>query len=147
MFGRKNVKEENVISRWGVLLVGLGHMENEAFSLVQEELKNRNWGYQVKKQVVGSFLGSKREYLSTSLTDFLMVYVGAEPVGNDLYISWNLAGEKVFGSMDFNDVNSARALASCLNFAVQAAADRVLDQAGSEQSFNREAEGQLGRLI
>lgn len=147
MFGRKNVKEENVISRWGVLLVGLGHMENEVFGLVQEELGSRNWGYQVKKQVVGSFLGSRREYLSTSVTDYLVVYIGAEPVGKDLYVSWNLAGEKVFGSMDFNDVNSARALASCLNYAVQTAADRALDQSGSDQSFNREAEGQLGRLI
>lgn len=147
MFGRKNVKEENVFSRWGVLLVGLGNLENEAFSLVQEELENRNWGFEVKKQKVGSFLGSKREYLSTSVTMYLVAYVGAEPVGKDLYISWNLAGEPAFGSMDFNDVNSARALASCLNYAVQAATDRLLDKAGSEQSFNREAEGKLGRLI
>jgi hypothetical protein len=147
MFGRKNVKEENVISRWGVLLVGLRDMEEDFFEFAQEELGNREWVYQVKKQVVGSFLGSRREYLSTAVTSSLMVYVGAEPVGKDLYISWNLAAENTFGSMDFNDVNSARALASCLNYAVQSAADRVLDGAGSEQTLNREAEGQLGRLI
>lgn len=159
------VSESNVISRWGTLAVSQAGREGRFFELVQEKLKEHGWPYPVQAVDVGSGLFSKgKPYLETKAGK-LVAYIGAESIGNDMFIGWSLtiadpglfkkalavAGSfsvAIFQDMSFNEVNSARAFASTLNLSVQEAADIVLDEAGLDKTrMSREASGPLGRLI
>lgn len=163
----KNVKEINVISRWGVLVLGEAGKEQRFFSLVQRVLEERGWPFPVKLEDVGEgWFGVKKQYLETKGPyGKLVAYVGAETIGRDIYLNWSLTldepglfkkavaagggfAAEIFQAVNFNQANAARAFASSLNHAVQQAADVILDEAGADKSkVNREAQGILGRLI
>lgn len=161
----RDVKESNVLSRWGVLAVGQADKEAKFFKLVREELKTRGWPFDIEEVDVGSgWFGRRQKYLETE-QDKLVAYIGAEAIGRDCYFGWSLtlyepgllkkavamAGgvpAAIFQVLDFNQANSARAFATSLNYAVQAAVDVVMDEAGLDVSkINREATGLLGSLI
>ena len=156
-----DVKESNVISRWGVLVEGLAGKENRFFSLVQERLKQRSWPFPVKEVNVGSgFFAQGKPYLETK-SGKLVAYMGGETIGKDTYLGWSLTlaepgmfakavsaaggfSATVFQAMSFNEANSARAFATSLNYAVQEAVDVLLDEAGLDKSkIDRKVSGLL----
>ncbi len=157
----KNVKESNVVSRWGVLLEGHAGKESRFFQLVQDSLKRRGWPYPVQQvDVGGGFFGVGKPYLETK-SGKMEAYVGAESIGRDSYLGWSLmisdpgmfskavaaAGNfssAIFQQMSFNEANSARAFATSLNYAVQEAVDVLLDEAGLDKSkIDRKVSGLL----
>jgi hypothetical protein len=159
------ILESNVISRWGVLVLGQAGQENRFFDLVKQRFQERGWPYPVRPvDVGGGFFSSGRPYLETKAGK-LTAYVGAENIGKDAYLGWSLVLDEpglfkkamaaagnfsaaVFQEMTFNEANSARAFASSLNRCVQEAVDIILDQAGLDKSkISREATGLLGRLM
>ena len=79
-----DVKESNVISRWGVLVEGHADKEGRFFELVQQHLKQRAWPYPVQKVDVGGgfFSGRGQPYLETKSGDGkLVAYIGGETIG------------------------------------------------------------------
>ncbi|MBN8595958.1 MAG: hypothetical protein J0M33_29660 [Anaerolineae bacterium] len=157
----KNVKESNVVSRWGVLVEGVAGKESRFFQLVQDSLKKRGWPYAVQQvDVGGGFFGAGKPYLETK-SGKMEAYVGAESIGRDSYLGWSLmiadpgmfskaiaaAGNfssAIFQQMSFNEANSARAFATSLNYAVQEAVDVLLDEAGLDKSkIDRKVSGLL----
>lgn len=165
----KEVKEANVISRWGVLVEGQAGKEERFFQLVEWALQQRGWPFPIEQIQIGKrgLFGKTKPYLETK-SGKIVAYIGAETIGNDIYFGWNLTideggflaslglalailgytSEKVFQNMGFNEVNSARAFGASLNYAVQIAVDTIMDETGLDKSkINREATGQLGRLI
>jgi len=158
------VLESNVISRWGVLVNGQAGKEDHFFELVQQRLDEHGWPYPVRAVDVGTgFFGVKRPYLETK-SGKLVAYIGAESIGKDAYFGWSLTlaepglfkkamvGRDIavllFQRLSFNEANSARAFASCLNTCVQEAVDIIMDEAGLDKTkVSREASGPLGRLI
>lgn len=161
----KEVKESNVISRWGVLVEGQAGKEGQFYKLVQERMKARGWPFSVEQvDVGGGFFGRGQPYLETK-SGKLVAYIGGESIGRDAYLGWSLTLSEpglfkkavaaaggvtaaIFQEMNFNEANSARAFATSLNYAVQEAVDALMDAAGLDKSnVNREVSGMLGRLI
>jgi hypothetical protein len=158
------ILESNVISRWGVLVKGQADKEDHFFELVKQRLDAHDWPYPVRPVDVGSGLfGPKRPYLETK-TGKLVAYIGAESIGKDAYLGWSLTlaepglfkkamvGRDIavllFQTLTFNEANSGRTFASCLNLCVQEAVDILMDEAGLDKTkVSREASGPLGRLI
>lgn len=163
----KEVKEINVISRWGVLVVGQAGKEERFFLLVQQVMQERGWPFPVNLVDVGEgWFGKKKQYLETKGPDGkLVAYAGAETIGTDIFLSWSLTldepglfkkaiaagggfSSEVFQAVNFNQANRARAFASSLNHIVQQAVDIILDEVGVDKSkINREAQGLLGGLV
>lgn len=163
----KDVKEINVLSRWGVLVVGQAKKESKFYEMVTKTLKSREWPFPVQMAEVGAgWFGRRATYLETKGPDGkLVAYVGAETIGRDIYLHWSLTLQEpglikkalaagggfsagIFQEVDFNQANSARAFATSLNHAVQEAVDLILDEAGIDKSkIDREASGVLGRLL
>lgn len=161
----KDVREINVISRWGILVEGQAGKESRLFQLVQERLQQRKWPFPVQMvDVGGGFFGKGHPYLETK-SGKLAAYIGGETIGADSYMGWSLTltepglfkkaaaavggvSATIFQEMNFNEANSARAFATSLNYAVQEAIDVLLDETGQDKShIDREATGLLGRLI
>jgi hypothetical protein len=158
-----DVKESNVISRWGVLVEGHASKESRFFQVVQEGLKRRNWPYPVKSvEVGGGFFGKGLPYLETKSGDGkLVAYIGGETIGRDAYLGWSLTlaepgwfakaaasaggiSSAIFQQLNFNQANSARAFATSLNYAVQEAIDTLMDEAGLDKSqVDRKVSGLL----
>ncbi len=159
-----DVKESNVISRWGVLVEGNAGKEGRFFQLVQERLNKRNWPYQVKQVDIGGgfFAGKGQPYLETKSGDGkLVAYIGGESIGRDAFLGWSLTlaepgwfakaaasaggiSAAIFQQLNFNQANSARAFATSLNYAVQEAVDTLLDDAGIDKSkIDRKVSGLL----
>ncbi len=161
----KDIRESNVISRWGVLVAGQQGKGDRFYQLVKERLNARGWPYPVQTvDVGGGFFSTGRPYLETKAGK-LATYVGAIDIGHDIYFGWSLTLEEpgmfkkavaaagnfsavIFQEMTFNEANSARALASALNLCVQEAVDVIMDEGGLDKSkMSRETSGILGRLI
>lgn len=157
----KNVKESNVVSRWGILVEGHAGKEGRFFQLVQDNLKKRGWPYPVQQvDVGGGFFGKGQPYLETK-SGKMEAFVGGESIGRDAYLGWSLTiadpgmfskavaaagnfSSAIFQQMSFNEANSARAFATSLNFAVQEAIDTLMDEAGLDKSkVDRKVSGLL----
>lgn len=159
-----DVKESNVISRWGVLVIDHAGKEDQFFQLVQDRLTKRDWPFQLRKvEIGGGFFGGRgKPYLETKSGDGkLVAYIGGESVGRDAYLGWSLTlaepgwfkqaaasaagiSAAIFQQLNFNQANSARAFATALNYAVQEAVDVLLDEAGIDKStIDRKISGML----
>lgn len=159
---RRDVKESNVISRWGVLVQGLAGKEKRFFDLVRSRLNEQGWPYPVTQIEVGGglFSGAGKFYLETK-SGKLVAYIGGESIGKNIYLGWSLTLEEpgwfakaaasaggisaaIFQQLNFNQANSARAFATSLNYAVQEAVDILLDDAGLDKSkIDRKVSGLL----
>jgi hypothetical protein len=162
---RVDVKESNVISRWGVLAEGQAGQLKRYYELVKQRLDAHGWPYPLEFVDVGhSFLALGKPYLETKAGK-LVAYIGADSIGNDAHFSWSLTlaepglfkkavaaaggvSAALFQELTFHEINSARAFASTINHCVQEAVDIIMEEAALDKSrISREASGLLGRLI
>jgi hypothetical protein len=146
---------ENILQSWSCFAPGQGAKLDEYFNLLLAETNRRNTGLKNYWENIGALLGRKRKFLQTVYNPNWCAYFGAEDLGTDLVVTWDLysknpmKGQEKIGlfKSDFIEINSIKTFASVSQDCAVVAIERLFDEAGlDKKDINRKSSGALGPL-
>lgn len=149
------VASENIIQSWGCYLPGQAEKIDQYFELIEDEITKRDNGLDVEYEELGARLGTKTTFLKIPWDDNWCAYYGAEGLGIDLGVTWNLYCKNPLKGMerigllvsDFLETNGIKLFASVtLDCAIEAANALVEDTDLDSSRINRESSGAFGPL-
>lgn len=158
-----NIMMEEILQSWSCLLPDMANSSDKYFQFVKEEVAKRKTGFDVGKETIGGLFGRKQEYFTISMGRYT-AYIGAEPMGTDLTVSWDLHDAKAtkarilptanpgapaarLFSTAFNETALLRAFASVTHDCALVAAEKMADGTNFDKSkMQRKSSGALGPI-